>query len=72
MSAEFTIKSFEDYLKKIEEIQIAHPYYRGQTKRITDGYELKPSIGRYDNLKRKNLSQFYDFECPFSTHLPIT
>lgn len=64
MSAEFTIKSFEDYLTVIrDELKIDHPYYRGQTKRITDGYELKPSIGRYDNLKRKNLSQFYDFEC---------
>ncbi|HOP05176.1 MAG TPA: FRG domain-containing protein [Tenuifilaceae bacterium] len=64
MSAEFTIKSFEDYLTVIrDELKIEHPYYRGQTKQITDGYELKPSIGRYNHLERKNLSQFYDFEC---------
>ncbi len=64
MSAEFTITSFEGFLKVIkEELKIDRPYYRGQSKRIIEGYPLMPSIGRFEHLKRKNLSGFYDFEC---------
>ena len=53
MSTPFDIDSFEEYLETIrKELPGDRHYYRGQTKRISDGYKLKPSLGRYDDLKR--------------------
>jgi hypothetical protein len=64
MSAEFTISTFEDYLKVVkDELLFDRPYYRGQSKRFCEGYPLIPSIGRYDHLKTKGTADFYDFEC---------
>lgn len=64
MSAEFTIYTFEEYLKVIkDELQFSRPYYRGQSIRFCEGYPLIPSIGRYEHLKAKNPAAFYDFEC---------
>lgn len=64
MSADFRISSFEEYLSVIkDEINLKRPYYRGQTKRTIDGYELMPSIGRFKQLQSKSPVEFYDFEC---------
>lgn len=55
--SEFTINSFEDYLDVAKGLctdeETGKPlrrYFRGQTKRAQEGYDLKPSIGRYDHL----------------------
>lgn len=64
MSAEFTIYTFEEYLKVIkDELLFKSPYYRGQSRRFCEGYPLIPSIGRFEHLKAKNPAAFYDFEC---------
>lgn len=57
---EFTINSFEEYLTTISDnlgivernSKRVRRYFRGQTKRAFEGYDLKPSIGRYDHLDR--------------------
>lgn len=79
MSADFTVESFEEYLKIIRsELQPGSEgpkrlYYRGQSKRITDGYHLKPSIGRYEKLAIFNAFQLEELERDtletFSNHL---
>ena len=47
------IKSFEQYLKVIrDELPDGAKYFRGQCKRCTAGFALKPSIGRYERLKK--------------------
>lgn len=64
MSADFRVSSFEEYLHVIKaEIKLDRPYYRGQSKRFVDGYELMPSIGRFKHLRAKAFHAFYDFEC---------
>jgi len=57
MSADFTINSFEDYLKTVRsELPSGRIYFRGQSKRIQEpSYTLKPSIGRHDKFKAKKL-----------------
>jgi hypothetical protein len=51
MSGEFTVVSLQNYLEIVrDEIQVKRPYYRGQSKRVTDGYSLRPSIARFDEL----------------------
>ena len=51
----FEINSFEDYLKTVrDELPSKRHYFRGQKKTIADGYALKPSLGRYDRLKKIN------------------
>jgi hypothetical protein len=58
---EFRINNFEDYLRIVrDELGTAEHngkrgrlYFRGQTKRALDGYDLNPSIGRYEHLKAK-------------------
>lgn len=51
MSGEFTVVSLQNYLEIVrDEIQVERPYYRGQSKRATDGYSLRPSIARFDEL----------------------
>jgi hypothetical protein len=59
---EFTIGSFEEYLRIVrDELGVvknngkrARRYFRGQAKLARDGYDLKPSIGRYDHLNDLN------------------
>jgi hypothetical protein len=59
---EFTINSFEDYLRIVrDELGLAESngyrrrrYFRGQSKRALGGYDLKPSIGRYAHLTGLN------------------
>ncbi|WP_299554557.1 FRG domain-containing protein [Seonamhaeicola sp.] len=64
MSANYRISSFENYLEVIkDEIKIKRPYYRGQSKRTSEGYTLMPSIGRFKQLEKKHPADFYDFEC---------
>ncbi|QID16147.1 FRG domain-containing protein [Nitrogeniibacter mangrovi] len=55
---EFTVESFEEYLTKVRDSlgvvekngKRVRRYFRGQSKRAFEGYDLKPSIGRYDHL----------------------
>lgn len=54
------IKSFEQFLKVIrDELPDGAKYFRGQCKRCTAGFALKPSIGRYERLKKLS---FFDLE----------
>lgn len=49
MSTPFEIESFEEYLKTVrDELPEGRKYFRGQTKLLSAGYPLKPSIGRYE------------------------
>lgn len=46
------IDSFEEYLKVVrDELPTGRKYFRGQPKPVNGGYQLRPSIGRYDHLK---------------------
>jgi len=55
---EFPINNFEEYLKTVKndlgmvdsEGRPVRRYFRGQSRRTLDGYDLKPSIGRYAHL----------------------
>jgi hypothetical protein len=74
MSTPFEIDSFEEYLKTVRnELPEGRKYFRGQTKLIGDGYELKPSIGRYTHLLNKSYADRDDLEREvvevFSNHL---
>ncbi len=76
------VDSFEKYLSIIRnEIDVKRPIFRGQSKRIQDGYPLIPSIGRYQNLKEKSsveldelehhcLETFSNHVLPHVNHLP--
>ena len=56
MSTPFEIESYEKYLQTVRnELPAVRKYFRGQTKLLSAGYELKPSIGRYDHLLHKSL-----------------
>ena len=56
MSTPFEIESFEKYLQTVRnELRAVRKYFRGQAKLVSAGYELKPSIGRYDHLLDKSL-----------------
>lgn len=57
------IDSFEKYLKEIEEVTVPRPYFRGQAKRVSDGFVLVPSLGRPDFKVPRRLSDLFDFEC---------
>ena len=74
MTTPFEIESFEEYLQTVRnELPPVRKYFRGQTKRVESGYELKPSIGRYAHLGAKTLRERDDIECEvldvFSNHL---
>jgi FRG domain len=56
------INSLESYLKEMQGLS-EWKYFRGQTKKASDGYELKPSIGRYEHLKMKSYSDLLKLEC---------
>jgi hypothetical protein len=85
----FRISNFEDYLRIVrDELGTAEHngkcsrlYFRGQTKRAVDGYDLKPSIGRYkhlnvktpaerDRLEQEVLETFSNHLLTYVNHLP--
>ena len=58
MSTPFLIESFEEYLETVrKELPKCRIYFRGQSKVVGAGYELKPSIGRYKKLESLTLFQ---------------
>lgn len=68
------IESFDSYLEAIHgKIPSSRPYYRGQGKRVEDGFKLKPSIGRYEHLEKLNPYDLASIEQrvldTFSNHL---
>ncbi len=74
MSNAFEINNFEDYLRTVrDELPKNCNYYRGQTKMASDGYLLKPSLGRYEKLKNLSLSSREEMErkvlAVFNNHL---
>ena len=74
MSAEFIVGTFEDYLRIVKnEIDKTKRYYRGQGKRVVDGYQLWSSIARYEYLKEKSSAELIDIErralATFSNHV---
>jgi hypothetical protein len=74
MSTPFEIESFEEYLQTVRnELPAVRKYFRGQTMLVAAGYELKPSIGRYDHLLSKSLRDRDELEREvlevFSNHL---
>jgi len=74
MSTPFEIKTFEEYLGTVRnELPEGRKYFRGQTKLISAGYPLKPSIGRYDHLSDMGFRERDDLEREvlevFSNHL---
>jgi len=74
MSTPFEIESFEEYLKTVRnELPDGRKYFRGQTKLVAAGYELKPSIGRYEQLLSKSFRERDELEREvlevFSNHL---
>jgi hypothetical protein len=82
MSSPIEIASFEGYLQTIRnELPKEGKYFRGQPKLPTDGYSLKPSIGRYphlgdfsffqlDQLERSVLEVFTNNLISYVQHLP--
>lgn len=74
MSTLCEIKSFEEYLRTVRnELPAGRKYFRGQTKLVSAGYELKPSIGRYRHLLERSFRERDELECEvlevFSNHL---
>ncbi|HSO81161.1 FRG domain-containing protein [Thiocapsa sp.] len=74
MSTPFEIASFEEYLQTVRnELPEGRKYFRGQTKPVAAGYELKPSIGRYEHLRSKSFRERDELEREvldvFSNHL---
>lgn len=58
MSTPFDIETFEEYLETVQkELPGERQYFRGQVKKVSDGFELKPSLGRYECLKKLVASQ---------------
>lgn len=56
MSTPFEIANFQEYLDTVRnELPKGRIYFRGQSKLVHAGYELKPSIGRYKKLEAMNL-----------------
>lgn len=64
MSTPFEIESFEEYLQTVrnELPKDVRKYFRGQTKLVSVGYHLKPSIGRYDHLLAKSFRERDELE----------
>jgi hypothetical protein len=74
MSTPFEIDSFEEYLTTVrDELPDGRIYFRGQSKPVGKGYALKPSIGRYDRIKKCTLFEREQLEREvlgvFSNHL---
>jgi FRG domain len=84
MSSPIEIASFEEYLQTIRnDLPPEGKYFRGQPRVATDGYSLKPSIGRYlhlgklsflerDQLERSVLEVFTNNLISYVQHLPRT
>lgn len=68
-----SIASFEGYLREIKRISNGKRFFRGQAKRIQDGYSLIPSLGRYEQLKKLTPIELRDIEkkvlTTFSNHV---
>lgn len=79
MSTPFEIESFDEYLNTIHSELGQNGegkrrlYFRGQSKRATEGYPLTPSVARYKHLGSLSLSEREQKECEvletFSNHL---
>lgn len=79
MSALIEIENFDGYLNAIHRElgangeQKRRLYFRGQSKRVHEGYSLKPSIARYAHLGTLPLAALEQLECEvletFSNHL---
>lgn len=74
MSETHTVHDFEEYLNIVKnEIDKTKCYYRGQGKRVVDGYHLCPSIARYDHLISISQAKLIDIErrvlATFSNHV---
>jgi hypothetical protein len=79
MSTPFEIDSFDEYLNTIHSElgqngeSKRRLYFRGQSKRTTDGYPLTPSVARYKHLGGLSLIEREQKECEvletFSNHL---
>lgn len=79
MSTPFEIESFDEYLNTIHSELGQNGegkrrlYFRGQSKRTTDGYPLTPSVARYKHLGSLSLTEREQKECEvleiFSNHL---
>lgn len=79
MSTPFEIQSFDEYLNTIHKELSANGeqrrrlYFRGQSKRVHEGYPLKPSVARYPHLGTLSLAALEQLECEvletFSNHL---
>jgi len=79
MSTPFEIANFDEYLNTIHKElggysdKRRHLYFRGQSKRATEGYPLTPSVGRYKNLAKLKPYELEQLECEvletFSNHL---
>lgn len=73
------IETFDDYLNTIHQ-ELGNSgdnkrrlYFRGQSKRATEGYPLTPSVARYKHLSSLSLAEREQKECEvletFSNHL---
>lgn len=79
MSTLFEIESFDEYLNTIHSELGQNGegkrrlYFRGQSKRATEGYPLTPSVARYKHLGTLSLPEREQKECEvletFSNHL---
>jgi hypothetical protein len=79
MSVLATIERFDDYLNTIHKELAANGeqksrfYFRGQSKRATEGFPLTPSVARYSHLSSLSLAEREQKECEvletFSNHL---
>jgi len=76
------IGSLEDYLEIVRaQVAEGRKYFRGQTKLVSAGYQLKPSVGRHDHphlkdfhkrehLEREVLEVFSNHLISYVQHLP--
>ncbi len=56
MSTPFEIDDFQEYLNTVRnELPKGRIYFRGQSKVVSAGYALKPSLGRYKKLESVSL-----------------
>lgn len=82
MSTPFEIESFQEYLDTVRnELPDGRIYFRGQSKLVSAGFPLKPSIGRYnkleslrlferDQIERDVLGVFTNHLLTYVRHLP--
>lgn len=82
MSTPFLIENFEEYLSTVrDELPKSRIYFRGQSKLISAGFALTPSIGRYkefgklsffkrDETERAVLGVFSNHLLTYVLHLP--